>query len=140
MRVGVFLGALATFGALLVSPHAPAFAHDPVYVRVGEVSAKAPDDAKLMRTSLETTLAGLTSLANPALHPPKKRLVLSAALLACDERRCTISATLREEAGGKVVAMVRGSASSAAPVAREGLLKTAAEGAAKQVPKAFEQP
>lgn len=123
---------LALSGLFCAAVEPVAEAREAVFVKVGEVSANAPDDAKLMRSSLEAALVGQSTKS------AKKRVVLSASLLACDERACVISATLREETGGKVLAVVRGKASSSAPVAREGLLRTAAEGAAKQVPRAFE--
>lgn len=101
-------------------------------VKVGEVSA-TPADAKLVKVSLEAALRAQIYPKNPG-----HRAVVSASVLACDERACAVSAILRDESRGQVFAIVRGSAKSDVPFSRDALLKTATEGAAKQIPKALQ--
>lgn len=126
MRSAPTSAALSLFAAFSFAR--PAGAGEPADVRVGEVVADAPHDATLVRASLEGVLA-----KRPVRHA-KRHLVVSAALLACTERTCSVSATLREERGGAIVAIVRGSASSEAPLPRDMLIQTAAEGAARKMP------
>lgn len=101
-------------------------------VKVGEVSA-TPADAKLVKVSLEAALRAQSYPKNPG-----HRAVVSASVLACDQRACAISAILRDESRGQVFAVVRGSAKSEQPSSRDALLKTATEGAARQIPKALQ--
>ena len=54
-------------------------------VKVGEVSA-TPADAKLVKVSLEAALRAQIYPKNPG-----HRAVVSASVLACDERACAIS-------------------------------------------------
>ncbi|MFO0641207.1 MAG: hypothetical protein U0183_18430 [Polyangiaceae bacterium] len=126
MRSASTIAALSIFAVF--SLEGAAFAGEPADVRVGEVVADAPRDATLVRASLEGVLA------KRPVHHAKRHLVVSAALLACTERTCVVSATLREERGGALVAIVRGSASSEAPSPRDALIRTAAEGAARKMP------
>lgn len=106
-----------------------------VPVRLGEVSA-APADAPVLRASFEAALRAQTF---PAPRPGARgtRAVVSVAMLACDARSCSVSAVVRDATRGSVLAVVRGNARSQAPTARETLLRSAAAGAARQVPAAL---
>ncbi len=105
-------------------------------VKLGEVSASAPADARLLRASFEEALRAETL---PQATPGKlgARAIVSVSVLSCDERACAVSAVLRDETKGTLLAILRGSARSAAPTAHEALLKGAAVGAARQIPRAL---
>lgn len=130
MRRAIVVVPFALF-CLATAPTSSARADEPYDVRLGEVSAPTPNDARLVRTSLEAVLGE----GRP--KGARRRLVVSASLLACDDRRCVVSATLREERGGNVIATVQGSARARGPGEREGLLKAAAAGAGRGLPRAL---
>lgn len=130
MRSAVLVVPFALSLVMLAS--ADAGAEEPYFVRVGEISAPAASDVALVRTSMDAVLEPTRSRSAGT----RRRFVVSASLLSCDERRCVVSATLRDERAGNVIAVVRGSATSDSPARREGLLKAAAEGAGRLVPRA----
>jgi hypothetical protein len=131
------LGALALAVATTLVTARGACATEPadVPVRLGEVSA-TPADAPVLRASFESALRAQTF---PAPRPGVRgaRAIVSVAMLDCDDRKCGVSAVVRDATRGSVLAVLRGSARSPSPTARETLLKTAAAGAARQVPAAL---
>lgn len=137
------LAALALAGGALLAGEASALeptsttAKARPRVKLGEVSAAAPADARVLRASFE---AALLTQTFPAARPGRlgARAIVSAAVLSCDPRSCAVSAVLRDEAKGNVLAILQSSAKSPSPTAREALLRSAAEGAVKQIPKALE--
>lgn len=128
-------GALALSVATLVTGGARAAGPAEVPVRLGEISA-TPADAPLLRASFESALRAQTF---PAPRPGARgaRAIVSVAMLECDDRRCSVSAVVRDATRGSLLAVLRGSARSPSPTAREVLLRSAAAGAARQVPAAL---
>lgn len=130
-------GALAlAVATALVTTGAPSAAEPAeVPVRLGEISAPAAD-APVLRASFESALRAQTF---PAPRPGVRgaRAIVSVAMLDCDDRTCGVSAVVRDATRGSVLAVLRGSARSPSPTARDTLLRSAAAGAARQVPAAL---
>lgn len=127
--------ALALTVATLVTGGARAAGPAEVPVRLGEISA-TPADAPLLRASFESALRAQTF---PAPRPGVRgaRAIVSVAMLECDDRKCSVSAVVRDATRGSLLAVLRGSARSPSPTARDTLLRSAAAGAARQVPGAL---
>ncbi|HQY61973.1 MAG: hypothetical protein IPF92_28690 [Myxococcales bacterium] len=134
-RAGAVALALIVGATLVTTGGARADVTTDVPVRLGEISA-SPSDAPVLRASFESALRAQTF---PAPKPGVRgaRAIVSVAVLDCDDHRCGVSAVVRDATRGGVLAVLRGSARSPSPAAREALLRSAAAGAARQVPAAL---